>query len=394
MTDPRIPLAAAAAPGAPSSDAALADSGEGFRLNAPQSPGQLFWRQFRRSPLAVAGGSLLFVFYISALLAPFLAAYPPETMDRNRFFHPPHRIHWFDGEGRFRGPYVHPMTLTSPMDLEYVEDKSRVVPLRAFVRGAPYKLFGVLPTDRHLYGVHAPDVVFLLGADPLGRDMVSRLLHGGQISLTVGLVGIAISFTLGLLLGGVAGYFGGWVDIVIMRMTELLLTIPGLYLIIALRAVFPADLPSQQVYLAIVAILAFIGWAGLARVIRGMVLSIRRAEYVTAAEALGAGRLRIIARHILPNTMSFVIVAATIAIPGYILGEVFLSFLGVGVQEPSASWGNMLIQARSLRALSSFPWLLFVPGTAIFLTVMAFNFLGDGLRDALDPRKVQGGKTG
>ena len=177
-------------------------------------------------------------------------------------------------------------------------------------------------------------------------------------------------------------------------MTELLLTIPGLYLIIALRAVFTADLPSQQVYLAIVAILAFIGWAGLARVIRGMVLSIRRAEYVTAAEALGAGRLRIIARHILPNTMSFVIVAATIAIPGYILGEVFLSFLGVGVQEPSASWGNMLIQARSLRALSSFPWLLFVPGTAIFLTVMAFNFLGDGLRDALDPRKVQGGKTG
>ncbi len=394
MTDRRIPITGTPVPGVPSASAALADSGESIRFETPQSPGQLFWRQFRRSPIAVAGGTLLFVFYASALLAPFLAAYAPETMDRNRFFHPPHRIHWFDGEGRFRGPYVHPMTLTSPMDLEYVEDKSRVVPLRAFVRGERYKLFGVLPTERHLYGVQAPDVVFLLGADPLGRDMVSRLLHGGQISLTVGLVGIAISFTLGLLLGGVAGYFGGWVDVVIMRMTELLLTIPGLYLIIALRAVFPADLPSQQVYLTIVAILAFIGWAGLARVIRGMVLSIRRAEYVTAAEALGAGRLRIIARHILPNTMSFVIVAATIAIPGYILGEVFLSFLGVGVQEPSASWGNMLIQARSLRALSSFPWLLFVPGTAIFLTVMAFNFLGDGLRDALDPRKVQGGKTG
>ena len=363
-----------------------------MRLGAPQSPGQVFWRQFRRSPLAVAGGLLLLLFYSSALLAPFLAPYAPESMDRNRFFHPPHRVHWF-ANGRWRGPFVRPMTLTSPMDLEYIEDQSRVVPLRVFVRGAPYKLLGVFPTDRHLYGVDAPDVVFLLGADPLGRDMVSRLLHGGQISLTVGLVGIVISFTLGLLLGGIAGYFGGWADVVIMRMTELLLTIPGLYLIIALRAVFPADLPSQQVYLAIVAILAFIGWAGLARVIRRMVLSIRRAEYVTAAEALGAGRLRIIARHILPNTMSFVIVAATIAIPGYILGEVFLSFLGVGVQEPSASWGNMLIQARSLRALNSFPWLLFVPGTAIFLTVMAFNFLGDGLRDALDPRKVQGGKT-
>ncbi len=389
MTDPRLTAAPPATASMPAPDAIEVE-----RFGAPQSPGQLFWRQFRRSPLAVAGGSLLFVFYLSALLAPFLAAYAPETMDRNRFFHPPHRIHWFDGQGHFRGPYVNPMTLTSPMDLEYVEDRSRIVPLRLFVRGARYKLFGVLPTDRHLYGVAAPDVVFLLGADPLGRDMMSRLLHGGQISLTVGLVGIAISFTLGLLLGGVAGYFGGWVDVLIMRMTELLLTIPGLYLIIALRAVFPADLPSQQVYLTIVAILAFIGWAGLARVIRGMVLSIRRAEYVTAAEALGAGRLRIIARHILPNTMSFVIVAATIAIPGYILGEVFLSFLGVGVQEPSASWGNMLIQARSLRALSSFPWLLFVPGTAIFLTVMAFNFLGDGLRDALDPRKVQGGKSG
>ena len=176
------------------------------------------------------------------------------------------------------------------------------------------------------------------------------------------------------------------------RHAELLLSIPGLYLIVALRAVFPADLPSQQVYLAIVAILAFIGWASLARVIRGMVLSIRRAEYVVAAEAMGASRARIIVRHILPNTMSFVIVAATVAVPGYILGEVFLSFLGVGVQEPAASWGNMLNQARSLRALTSFPWILFAPGTAIFLTVMAFNFFGDGLRDALDPRKPPGGK--
>ena len=179
--------------------------------------------------------------------------------------------------------------------------------------------------------------------------------YGAQISLTVGLVGIAISFTLGLLLGGIAGYFGGFVDTVIMRMTELLLSIPSLYLIIALRAVFPMDLPSQQVYLGIVAILAFIGWAGLARVIRGLVLSMRKSDFVTAAEALGFGRLRVIARHILPNTMSYVIVAATLSIPGYILGEVVLSFLGVGVQEPSASWGNMLNQARSIRALTIVP---------------------------------------
>ena len=359
----------------------------------PMSPGRLFWRQFRKSPLGIAGGALLVVFYSVALFAPFLAPYAQETMDRERFYHPPQRLHFRDAEGRFHLPFVHPTVLEDPRNFRFREDRSRRQPLRLFVRGEPYRLFSVIPADRHLYGVEPPGHVFLIGADPFGRDVLTRLLYGAQISLTVGLVGIAISFTLGLLLGGISGYFGGWVDNLVMRSTELLLSIPGLYLIIALRAVFPVDLPSQQVYLAIVAILAFIGWAGLARVIRGMVLSIRRQEFVTAAEALGVPRLRIIARHILPNTMSFVIVAATISIPGYILGEVFLSFLGVGVQEPSASWGNMLNQARSLRALTSFPWLLWAPGIAIFLTVMAFNFFGDGLRDALDPRRVPGGKT-
>jgi len=254
-------------------------------------------------------------------------------------------------------------------------------------------MLGLVSSNLHLFGVDNGSRVYLLGTDSFGRDEFSRLLYGGQVSLTVGLVGILISFSLGLLLGGISGYVGGATDSVIMRSTELLLSIPSLYLIIALRAVFPIDLPSQQVYLGIVAILAFIGWAGLARVIRGLVLSIRRNEYVTAAEALGVSRFRIITRHILPNTWSFVIVAATISVPGYILGEVVLSFLGVGVQEPAASWGNMLNQARSLRALTSFPWLLYVPGVAIFLTVMAFNFLGDGLRDALDPRRVTGGTS-
>jgi peptide/nickel transport system permease protein len=362
-------------------------SGDQIEALPPQSPWRMFWRQFRRSHLGIVGGSLLVVFYATALFAPFIAPYSQESMDRERFFHPPHRLHWFDAQGRFHViPFIRPTHLADAATLRFEEDRSQVVPIRWFVRGSSYRLFGFLRSDRHLFGVDPPYRLFLVGADPSGRDVFSRLLYGSQISLTVGLLGLAISFTIGMLVGGVSGYFGGWIDTVIMRATELLLSIPGLYLIIALRGVFPTQLPSQQVYLAIIVILAFIGWASLARIIRGMVLSIRRQEYVAAAEALGMGRLRIIARHILPNTMSFVIVAATISIPGYILGEIVLSLLGLGVQEPS--------QARNPRAMASFPWLLFVPGTAIFLTVMAFNFLGDGLRDALDPRKVMGGKTG
>ena len=387
-----VPLAAGAflAVGGPApSGAALAAASDAAL--PPQSPARVFWRQFRKSPLGIAGGALLAIFYGVALFAPFLAPYGEQTMDRERFYHPPQRLLLWDAAG-FHAPFIHPTMLEDARDFRFREDRARRLPVRLFVRGDRYRLFGLIPADLHLFGVDPSGCLFLLGADSQGRDVLSRLLYGAQISLTVGLVGIAISFTLGLLLGGISGYFGGWVDNLVMRGTELLLSIPGLYLIIALRAVFPVELPSQQVYLAIVAILAFIGWAGLARVIRGMVLSIRRQEFVAAAEALGVPRLRIIARHILPNTLSFVIVAATISIPGYILGEVFLSFLGVGVQEPSASWGNMLNQARSLRALTSFPWLLWAPGIAIFLTVMAFNFFGDGLRDALDPRRVLGGK--
>jgi peptide/nickel transport system permease protein len=361
----------------------------------PQSPAKIFWRQFRKSPLAIAGGLMLALFYLVALFAPFITPYTQEEMDRQRYFHPPQRLHWIDSKGQFHvRPFVRATRLADPGSFRYEDDPRREVPVQFFVRGHAYRLMGLFPAETHLFGVPAPDRIFLFGSDSFGRDVLSRLLFGAQISLTVGLIGIAISFTLGLLLGGISGYAGGAVDSVIMRSTELLLSIPALYLIIALRAVFPIDLPSQQVYLGIVAILAFIGWAGLARVIRGLVLSIKRSEYVTAAQALGFSRTRIIVRHILPNTMSFVIVAATVSVPGYILGEVVLSFLGVGVQEPSASWGNMLNQARSIRALTTFPWLLLAPGAAIFLTVMGFNFLGDGLRDALDPRRVSGSKTG
>jgi peptide/nickel transport system permease protein len=378
----------------PSVPLAVKEDREVLDVLSPQSPAVVFWTQMKKSPLAIAGGVVLTLFYLLALLAPFVAPYPQEEMDRSKYFHPPHSLHWFRADGSFSPrPFVRQMRLVDVGSFEYQEDPASELPLRFFVNGYRYKLLGLIPSSVHLYGVDPPGRVLLFGSDSFGRDVLSRLLYGSQISLTVGIVGIAISFTLGMLLGGIAGYFGGFVDTAIMRVTELLLSIPSLYLIIALRAVFPMDLPSQQVYLGIVAILAFIGWAGLARVIRGLVLSMRKSEFVTAAEALGFSRLRVIARHVLPNTMSYVIVAATLSIPGYILGEVVLSFLGVGVQEPSASWGNMLNQARSIRALTTFPWLLLVPGTAIFLTVMAFNFLGDGLRDALDPRRVTGGKA-
>ena len=376
------------------SASATPQSGQSRHEPPPQSPWRIFWRQMKKSPLAIIGGSVLLLFYLLAIVAPFVAPYTEEEMDRRRYFHPPHSLHLIDRQGTFHlRPFVRETRLANPQQFRYEEIESEERPLRFFVRGASYTMLGLVSSNLHLFGVDNGSRVYLLGTDSFGRDEFSRLLYGGQVSLTVGLVGILISFSLGLILGGVSGYVGGATDSVIMRSTELLLSIPSLYLIIALRAVFPIDLPSQQVYLGIVAILAFIGWAGLARVIRGLVLSIRRNDYVTAAEALGVSRFRIITRHILPNTWSFVIVAATISVPGYILGEVVLSFLGVGVQEPASSWGNMLNQARSLRALTSFPWLLYVPGVAIFLTVMAFNFLGDGLRDALDPRRVTGGKS-
>jgi peptide/nickel transport system permease protein len=279
--------------------------------------------------------------------------------------------------------------LTDPLRIVYEEDTTTRYPIRFLVRGEPHRLLWLIPTDVHLFGVESPGKIFLFGSDQFGRDVFSRLLYGGRISLSVGLFGILITYSLGLLMGGIAGYYGGLVDNVLMRLSEVMMSIPALYLILALRAAFPSNIRSDFLYLMIILILSLVLWASLARIIRGMVLSIRENEYVTAAEAMGMSSLRIIVRHILPNTASFVIVAATLSVPGYILGEVALSFLGAGIQEPVASWGNMLQQAQSIRVLKSFPWIL-VPGVFIFLTVLAFNFLGDGLRDALDPKKVEG----
>ena len=353
-----------------------------------QSPWALFWRHFRRNRTAMAGGLILVLFYTLAFFADFFAPYGMETQNRKLFNCPPTRPHFIDSSGTFHfRPFVYGKDLVDKKWTKYADDTSRIYPIKFGVRGDSYKLLGFIPSSWHFFGVGGEGRIFLVGTDQYGRDVLSRLLFGARISLSVGLIGITLTFIFGMLAGGISGYFGGFTDTVIMRFTELIMSIPGLYLILALRAALPFSIPSDKMYLIIVAILSFIGWAAMSRIIRGMVLSIKENDYVTAARALGLGHLRIIVRHILPNTLSSVIVAATVSVPGYILGEVALSFLGVGIAEPVASWGNMLQQAQSVRVLTSFPWIL-APGYVIFMTVLAFNFLGDGLRDALDPRKI------
>jgi peptide/nickel transport system permease protein len=341
------------------------------------------WQRFRRSTPGVVSAAVLSILYGVALLASFLAPYGPVEQHPDLRYQPPQRVRAVR-DGRVMRPFVYPMVRTrDPVTFvsRFTEDTSRPLPIRLLVSGDTYSFLGVR-VNRHLFGVEG-GTAFLMGSDAFGRCLLSRILVGSRVSLTVGVVGVLISFAIGMVVGGISGYYAGVLDTVIQRMIEILLSIPRLPILLALATIIPASWPSTWVYVGIIAVLSLIGWAGLARVIRGQVIAMRDLEYVAAARASGLRDLRIILRHIMPNLSSYLIVTATLALPGYILGESALSFLGLGVKEPMASWGLLLRDAQNFNALHLYPWLL-APGALIIVSVMAFNFLGDALRDAAD----------
>lgn len=352
-----------------------------------------WWRKLKKNPLARLGAGLLLIFYLAVIAADFVAPYDPYDSQPDGSLLPPTAIYWQNSAGEFIGPHVYPTT-QGPVELEtgdrkLNEDRQKPSPVRLFVKGPSYKLFGVLPFDRHLFGTAGEGKLNILGTDEQARDQFSRLLHGGRISLFIGLVGILISFPLGLLIGGISGYFGGLTDAILMRLVEVLMTIPGIYLLISLAAVLPPGLTSTQRFMLIVLITSFISWAGLARVIRGEVLSIKQREFVQAARGMGANPFYIIVRHVLPQTATYIIISATLSVPGFIVAESVLSLIGLGIQQPDPSWGNMLSLSTNASILVLQPWLVWPPALLIILTVLAFNLLGDALRDVLDPRSLQ-----
>ncbi|MCR4337380.1 MAG: ABC transporter permease [Candidatus Omnitrophica bacterium] len=357
------------------------------KVEKPLSQFQIALQGFRRNRMAMACFWILVFFYLGAIFADFLSPYSFEMEDRDYSYCPPTKIHIFDEHGKFVWPYVFAMNLTFD-DFHrrvYHEDSEKKYPLKFLMKAEKYRFLGVIPSQHHLWGVDSPGRIYLLGGDSRGRDLFSRILHGARISLSIGLIGVIISFSLGLIIGGIAGFYGGKIDEILMRVCEMIMMVPGFYLLLALRAAVPDNFNSVQVYFSIILILSFIGWAGLARIIRGMCLSLRTRDYVLAAKAMGLSDFQIIIKHILPHTLSYSIIAIMLSIPGYILGESGLSLLGLGIVDPYASWGNMLSEAMSIVHIRFAPWILW-PGFLILVTVMCFNIIGDALRDCLDPK--------
>jgi peptide/nickel transport system permease protein len=349
---------------------------------------QLIWRRFCRHKLALASLFVVVVFYLIVIFADFLAIRAPQDTDAARSYIPPQGIQFFD-QGSFR-PHVAGLKGVRNMrtfKLVYTPDPAITIDLVFFAHGYPYKLFGFIPTDRHIFGASSGrpnDGIFLLGTDQLGRDLYSRLIVATRVSLSIGLAGVSVSLLLGVLLGGISGLYGGWIDIVVQRMIEVVRSIPTIPLWMGLAAALPNTWSVTQIYLAITIIISFIGWTDLARVVRGRFLSLREEDYVIAAELGGASRMRIIFRHMLPSFSSHIIAAVTLALPAMIVSETSLSFLGLGLRPPALSWGILLQDAQNLQVLSGAPWLL-IAAVPVVLIILAFNFLGDGLRDAADP---------
>ena len=371
------------------------------------------WQRLRNNHLAIFGITVLAVLYVVVIAADFIAPYAPYTSQLNGSLLPPTPIYLTlqDGplKGKYIGPHVYP-TSQNPTNIETGERNLSInfhnpSPIRLFVKGNSYKLFNLniplppsfkeieifpgIPTDIHLIGTIGAGKLNLLGTDEQGRDQFSRLLFGGRVSFFIGLIGIMISFPIGVIIGGIAGYFGGWIDTILMRLVEVLMTIPGIYLLVALATIIPPSLSNTKRFILIILITSFIGWAGLARVVRGQVLSLKDQEFVQAAKTMGASNQRIIFYHILPQTITYIIVSATLTIPEFIVSESVLSLIGLGIQQPDASWGNLLSVSTNASILVLQPWLIWPPALAIILTVLSFNLLGDGLRDALDPNTLE-----
>ena len=347
---------------------------------------KLMWLKFKKHRMAVVSIIVLGFVYILAIFCEFLSPFDPHQHDSKYMYAPPQRIRFRTQEGFQLRPVVYGFKVArdpETLRLLYEPDPEKVYPIHFFIRGDKYKFWGIWETDLHLFGVKEGRVL-LLGADRLGRDLLSRIIYGTRVSSSIGLIGVFLSFVLGVLIGGFSGYFGGIVDTIAQRIIEFLRSIPKIPLWMGLSAALPPHWSPVKLYLGITIILSLIGWTNLARVVRSKFLSLREEDFVKAAKICGAREVRIIFRHMLPSFFSYIIAAITLAIPGMIIGETSLSFLGLGMRAPSISWGVLLQEAQNIRTVALYPWLL-IPGLLVIITVLAFNFLGDGLRDAADP---------